>query len=98
MRRSRPWLQPTGAYLWRLLSGMPPGGVPRTDAGWSAPPRRKLPQDAAPRRPSNPLTEILWDFREIRAEWREVRVRRALGRELREVERQVLAEHDPGGS
>ena len=95
---AREWLQPTGAYLWRLLSGMPPRGAPRADAGWSAPARRRLPLDTAPRPPSNPLTEILWDFREIRAEWREVRVRRALGRVLREVERQVLAEHDPGGS
>jgi hypothetical protein len=40
------------------------------------------------------LTEILFDFRAVRAEWREMLVRRALGREFREVERQVLAEHD----
>jgi len=98
MGRAREWLQPTAAYLWRLLSGMPPEGAPRTGAGWSAPSRRRLPQDSAPRQPSNPFTEIRWDFREIRAEWRELRVRRALGRELRDVERQVLAEHDPGES
>jgi len=98
MRRARQWLQPTGAYLWRLLSGMPPGGAPRAGAAWSAPERRRLPLDTAPRQSRNPLTEILWDFRESRAEWRQMRVRRALGRELREVERQVLAEHDPGGS
>jgi hypothetical protein len=98
MRRAQEWLQPTGAYLWRLLSGMPPGGGPRTGAGWSAPSRRTLPQDTAPRQPTNPLAEILWDFREIRAEWRQLRVRRALGRELANVERQVLAEQDPGES
>lgn len=40
------------------------------------------------------MTEILFDFRALRAEWRAMRVRRALGREFREVERQVLAEHD----
>jgi hypothetical protein len=33
---------------------------------------------------------------ELRAEWCRWRVRRALGREFREVERQVLAEHDVG--
>jgi hypothetical protein len=98
MRRSLQWLQPTGAYLWRLLGGVPPENVPRTDAGWFTPGHQRPPRDTAPRPPSNPLTEILWDFREIRAEWREARVRRALGAELREVERQVLAGHDAGES
>jgi hypothetical protein len=94
MRRSWQWLQPTGAHLWRLLSGMPAGSVPRTGAGRFTPGHQRPPRNTAPQPPSNPLTEILWDFRELRAEWREVRVRRALGREFREVERQVLAEHD----
>lgn len=98
MRHSREWLQPTAAYVWRMLSGMPPEGVPRTDAGSLAPGHQRPPRNTAPRPPSSPLTEMLGDFRELRAEWREVRVRRALGRELREVERQVLAEHDAGES
>jgi len=88
------WLRPTGAYLWRYLSGMPPEGVPRADAGWSAPRHRRLPPNIAPPPSGNPLTEILFDFRALRAGWRAMRVRRALGREFREVERQVLAEHD----
>ena len=54
----------------------------------------RRPRDTAPRPSGNPLSEILFDFRELRTEWREMRVRRALGREFREVERQVLAEHD----
>jgi len=49
-----------------------------------------------PQPPSNPLAEIRWDHLELRAGWRRWRVRRALGREFREVERQVLAEHDAG--
>lgn len=97
MRRSLHWLRPAGAYLWRCLSGMPPAGVTRADAGWSAPGPRRLPGDTVPR-PGNPLTGILFDFRELRTEWREMRVRRALGREFREVERQVLAEQDAGES
>jgi hypothetical protein len=44
----------------------------------------------------NPLAQIRWDYLELRAEWRGWRERRALGREFREVERQVLAEHDAG--
>ena len=53
-------------------------------------------RDTVPQPPSNPLAEIRWDYLELRAEWRRWRVRRALGREFREVERQVLAEHDAG--
>ena len=98
MRRSLPWLRPMGTYLWRMLSGMPPEGVPGTGAGWPAPGRRRPPRDTAPRPPGNPFTEIRRDFRELRAEWHELRVRQALGREFREVERQVLAEHEAGES
>ena len=71
-----------------------PEGVPQADAGWSAPRHRQLPPNIAPQPSGNPLAEILFDFRTLRAEWRAMRVRRALGREFREVERQVLAEHD----
>ena len=53
------WLRPMGAYLWRYLSGMPPEGVPRADAGWSAPRHRRLPPNIAPPPSGNPLTEIL---------------------------------------
>jgi len=98
MRRSLEWLRPAGAYLWRCLGGMPPEGGPRADAGWFAPGRQRRPPGTAPRPSGNPLAELIWDCREFRAEWRERRVRRALGRELRDVERQVLAEQDMGES
>jgi hypothetical protein len=94
MRRFLRWLQPTGAYAWRWLGGMPPAGLPRVDAEEFALGREKLPRRTAPPPPSNLAAEICWDFRELRAEWRELRVRRALGREFREIERQVLAEYD----
>jgi hypothetical protein len=49
-----------------------------------------------PQAASNPLAQIRWDYLELRAEWCGWRARRALGREFREVERQVLAEQDAG--
>jgi hypothetical protein len=97
MRRFLQWLQPAGAYFWRYLSGMPPEGAPPAHPGLSIPSHRRRPPDSALQPSGNPLTEILLDFRELRAGWREMRVRRALGREFREVERQVLAEHDAHG-
>ena len=96
MRHSLQWLQPTGAYLWRMLSCMPREGVPRADGGRPTPGYKRPPRDTVPQPPSNPLAEIRWDYLELRAGWRRWRVRRALGREFREVERQVLAEHDAG--
>jgi hypothetical protein len=96
MRRLRQWLQPTGAYAWRWLSGMPPGGLPRADTERFTLRNKTLPRDSAPRQPSNLIAELRWDLRELRAEWHQLRVRRALGREFRDVERQVVAEHDRG--
>ena len=64
--------------------------------GTAHPGYKRPPRDTVPQPPSNPLAEIRWDYLELRAEWRRWRVRRALGRDFREVERQVLAEHDAG--
>jgi hypothetical protein len=96
VRRSSPWLQPTAAYVWRLLSGMPPYGAPGTEAGQVAPGHTTVRRDIPPRPAGSPIAEILFDVREVRAEWREWRIRRALGREFRDVEREVLTEHDRG--
>jgi hypothetical protein len=103
MRRFLEWLQPAGAYAWRWLGGIPPQGAPRTGAGRPAlradaarPGRPTPPPGPAPPLPGRIVAEIGWDLRELRTEWHEALVRRALGRELREVELAVLAEHDAG--
>jgi hypothetical protein len=103
MRRFLEWLQPAGAYAWRWLGGMPPEGAPRAGAarpalraGAERPGHQTPPPGRAPPLPSKIIAEICWDLRDLRAEWHQLQVRRALGREFREVERQVLAEHDAG--
>jgi hypothetical protein len=103
MRRFLEWLQPAGAYAWRWLGGMPPGGAPRADAARPAPraDRGRPGQEAPPpgpalSLPSKIVAEVRWDLRDLHAEWQQLRVRRALGREFRDVERQVLTEHDAG--
>lgn len=71
-----------------------PRGCPPRRRGLVCPP----PQAAATEHRAPAIGQSLdrdpLDFRALRAEWRAMRVRRALGREFREVERQVLAEHD----
>jgi len=94
MRRSLQRLRPAVAGLWRYLSGIPPEALPRAGAGPLASCRTSLPPGVASPPPGHPIAEIIWEFRQLRAEWHELRVRRALGREFREVERQVVAEHD----
>jgi hypothetical protein len=70
--------------------------VPRTDAGWFTTGHAELDPETAPR-PAGPLgAEVRGDLRGLRAEWRELRVRRRLGREWRETERRVLSEHQRG--
>lgn len=98
MRRFLQWLQPAGAYAWRWLGGMPAVAAPRPGAARSAPRRTAPPPGTVPPLPTSIIAEIRWDLRELRAEWCELRVRRALRRELREVERQIVAEHDAGQS
>jgi hypothetical protein len=106
MRRFLQWLQPAGAYAWRWLGGMPAGDAPRADAGWPAradvgqpaPGHEAPPPGTAPPLPGKIVAEIRWDLRELSAELHDLLVRRALGREFRDVERQILAEHDPSGN
>jgi len=93
-------LRAPGAFAWRWFSGKPLDGVPRTDAGWFTAGHAELDPETAPRPPEAPGAEIRADLRGLRAEWRELCVRRRLGREWRETERRVLSEHqhDPGAS
>jgi hypothetical protein len=69
-------------------------GVSRADAGSFTPARRELPEDIAPKPSGSFIAEIRWDVRQLRNEWHQLRVRRALGREFRGVERQILTEQD----
>jgi hypothetical protein len=86
-----------GVIAWRWFTGKPLDGVPRTDAGWFTPGHKDLNPDAAPRPPGTLSAEVRGDVQDFQAELRDLRVRRALGREFRQVERQVLAEHDGDG-
>jgi hypothetical protein len=69
--------------------------VPRTDAGWFTEGHKVLDRDTARRPPGSLSAEVREDVRMLRTERREAQVRRALGREMREVEHQVLAEDEP---
>jgi hypothetical protein len=64
--------------------------------GWFTSGRKTLDSGSAPRPPGTLSAEIRGDARSFRAEFRELRVRRRLGRELLEIERQVLADDDTG--
>jgi hypothetical protein len=92
------WLRVPGVIAWRWFTGKPLDGVPRTDEGCFTYGHKVLDRDAAPRPPESLNAEVRGDARRFRTELRELRVRQELGREFRKVERQVLAEHDPGES
>lgn len=87
-------LRASGRFAWRWFTGWPLDGVPRTDAGWFTHGSKTLDKTTAPRPANSLAAEVRGDVRSFRTELSELRVRRSLGRELREVERQVLAEHD----
>lgn len=92
------WPQALAVLAWRWFTGQPLDGLPRSDAGWFTRGHKALDRDSAPQPPSTLTGEVERDVRGLRAEWGELRVRRALCRELKDVERQVLAEDDPGGA
>lgn len=92
------FLQGPGALAWRWFTGMPLDGVPRTDGAWFTESRNAPDPDSAPRPPEPLRAEVRSDVRRLREELSDLRVRRALGRELRETERRVLAERDIGES
>ncbi len=92
----RSCLRAPAVFAWRWLTGKPLDGVARTDAGWFTRGHKTLDRSEAPRPPGTLRAEVGGDIRAIRTEHRELRVRRSLGRELRETERQILAERDSG--
>jgi hypothetical protein len=71
---------------------------PDPDPGWFTRGHKSLDQGSAPKPPGTLDGEVGRDVRSLGADWRELRVRRALGREFRKVERQALAEHNSGES
>jgi hypothetical protein len=89
------WLQMPAVIAWRWFTGQPLDGVPRTDAGWFTKGHKALDPNTAPRPPGGLAAEVRRDVQGFRTDRREAQVRRELRREMREVERQVLAEGDP---
>jgi hypothetical protein len=84
-----------GVIAWRWFTGQPLDGVARTNAGWFTRGHKALDRGGAPQPPGSLGAEVRGDARGFRTELRELQVRRALGREFQEVERQVLTEQDP---
>jgi hypothetical protein len=94
--RIRRILRAPSVFAWRYFTGKELDGVQRTDAGWFTPGHAELDQDEAPWPPETLGAEIRGDVRRFLVELRELRVRRWLGREWRDTERRVIAEHERG--
>jgi hypothetical protein len=92
------WLRALGVLAWRWLPASHSMACHSpTRAGFTRG-HKALDPDSAPQPPGTLAGEVRRDIRGLLAEWGELRVRRALGHELKDVERQVLAEDDPGGA
>jgi hypothetical protein len=91
----RPMLAAPLRLAWRWLTGMPLDGVQRSDATWFTRGTRMLDPATAPRPPEKLGDEIRADVKAFRAQRWDMVIRRRLGRELRDIERQVVAEDDP---
>jgi hypothetical protein len=89
-------LRAPGVFAWRWFTGSPSTGCPAPTPAGSPRGHAELDTNAAPRPPEALGAEARADLRGLRAEWWELRVRRRLGREWRETERRVLAEHQHG--
>ena len=92
--RIRRTLSLPAVLLWRWCTGKPLDGWPRTDAGWFTKGHKEYPPESRPQPPGSLTAEVRADARAMRTEWREMRVRRALGRWLRDTEREIAG----GGS
>lgn len=80
-----------GKLAWRWFTGAPLDGRRRTDAGWFTEGRKALSAESRPQPPDGLTAEIRGDLRAIRTEWRELRVRRALGRWFRDTESRIVS-------
>jgi hypothetical protein len=88
----RRWLETLGVLAWRWFTGKALDGQLRTDAGWFTEGNEWLNPEKRPRPPDSLTTEIRQDIRALRTEWKELRVRRALGRWFRDTERRIMGE------
>jgi hypothetical protein len=82
-----------GKLVWRFVSGAHLHGEKRTDAGWFTYGTRALPPESRTQPADSVTAEVSSDMRAVRTEWRELRVRRALGRWFRDVEREIVDEN-----
>jgi hypothetical protein len=86
------WLSLPGKLAWRWFTGKALDGRPRTDAGWFTEGHKALSPESRPQPSSSLTAEVRGDLRALRTEWRELRVRRALGRWFRDTERQIAGD------
>jgi hypothetical protein len=86
------WLRLPGKLVWRWFTGKPLDGRPRTDAGWFTYGDKTLPPESRPQPRDSVTGEIGGDMRAFRTEWRELRVRRGLGRWFQDIERQIVGD------
>lgn len=82
-----------GKLAWRWFTGAPLDGRRRTDAGWFTEGHKALSPESRPQPPNSLTAEIRGDLHAIRTEWRELRVRRALGRWFQEAESRIISEN-----
>lgn len=81
-----------GKLAWRWFTGAPLDDQRRTDAGWFTEGHKALPPESRSQPPDSLTAEIRGDLRAIRTEWRELHVRRALGRWFRDAENRITSE------
>lgn len=87
----RRWVSLPGKLAWRWFTGAPIDGRRRDDAGWFTEGHKALPTESRPQLPDSLTAEIRGDLHAIRTEWRELRVRRALGRWFRDTESRIVS-------
>jgi hypothetical protein len=88
----RRWVSLAGKVAWRWFTGAPLDGQRRTDAGWFTEGHKALSPKSCPQRPDHLTAEIREDLHTMRTEWRELRVRRALGRWFQDAESRIVSE------
>jgi len=76
----RRWLSLPRKLAWRWFTGKALDGRLRTDAGWFAEGHKPLPPESRPKMPSSLTAEVNGYLRAPCTEWRDLHVRRALGR------------------
>ncbi len=86
------WVRLPGKLAWRWFTGQDLDGPRRSDAGWFTEGHKMRPRESLPQPPDSVTGEVGGDLRTLRTEWRELRVRRALGRWFRDTERRIVGD------